>query len=97
MKSALQLSPDDRATLLAARAVIDRLLGDEPEMGSCTTQEAPPEEPKWMKLIDYARSRQIGRRTLDRLIADGFPTKGSGHLRRVAVADADAWLERRRA
>lgn len=90
----MNITTEDRAALELARAVIDRILGSAaptPEVS-----EPPPDEPKWMKLKDYCVSRSIGRRTLDRLIAQGFPTKGVGHSRRVVVADADAWMERRR-
>lgn len=88
------ISPEDRALLAGARSVIDRILGAQPEASRAEEAAAPP-EPKWMKLTDYARSRSIGRRTLDVYIAQGLPTKGRGKSRRVIVASADEWLEKR--
>ncbi len=93
----IQLTDEERATLGAARAILDRLLASGCDTDVASRHEQPTEEPKWMRLTDYARARSIGRRSLDRYIANGFPTKGAGHSRRVVVADADAWLERRNA
>lgn len=89
----MNITPQERAMLEGARAVIDRLLGEQP---SAQADVAPPaDDPRWMKLCDYARSRSIGRRTLDHYISQGLPTKGRGKSRRVIVAAADEWLEKR--
>jgi hypothetical protein len=90
----IQITPEERAVLRHAQMILGRILGEQPAVEA---EPAPQvDDPRWMKLSDYARSRSIGRRTLDVYIAQGLPTKGRGKSRRVIVADADSWLEKRR-
>ncbi len=61
-------------------------------MGGAETPPVAGPEPRWMTLKDYRAARSIRERTLQGYIAQGLPTIGEGHGRRVVVAEADKWL-----
>lgn len=87
------LTPEERVLLIGARAVIDRLLGE--EAGPEAEQGPPEEEPTFMRIQEFCRSRSISRRSLDAYIAKGLPVRRHGaRMIRVPVAEADAWLEK---
>lgn len=82
-----------RAELLDVRARVDRALALLPL--PMVANEPTVADPKWMKINDYARRWSMSRSALYARIADGLPTDGSGHNRRILVAEADAWMRKR--
>jgi excisionase family DNA binding protein len=49
----------------------------------------------YMRTGEYAKRRALSKRTIETLIREGLPVTGRGRLRRIPVARADEWLERR--
>ncbi len=84
-----------RAHLRSVRDGAIRALAELGEEPAPLAAPPPTPEPRWMRLADYARARAISLRTLHNRIAEGLPTSGEGHARRILVADADAWLRMR--
>jgi hypothetical protein len=84
-----------------ARAFIDELRAD-PKLAADFREllgaTATPEisEPIYLRVADYAKRVSLSERTVWNFIVQGLPTIGTGRTRRVAVADADAWLRDRR-
>jgi len=55
---------------------------------------ASTEEPRWMRINDYAKKRGFARSTIQQWITEGMPSAPMGRGYRVDVRAADAWLER---
>ncbi len=51
----------------------------------------------FMTVAEYGERIGLSKRTVENLIRRGLPLAGSGRLRRVPVAEADAWLREGRA
>ena len=49
-------------------------------------------EKKYMSVVEYARHVGLSKRTVENLLRRGLPLVGRGRLRRVPVAEADAWM-----
>ncbi len=82
------------ARLLALRSEIDALIVESGGTGPSLAKGEPDAE--WMTIGRYCQARSIPRRTLHDRIREGLPTIGEGRDRRVIVAEADAWLAKRK-
>jgi hypothetical protein len=48
-----------------------------------------------MTVADYAKYRTLSKRTIENLIREGMPVEGRNRARRIRMADADAWIQKR--
>jgi len=64
-------------------------------LGATGTRAAEPSA-LYLPVAKYADRLGVGERTVWNWVRGGLPTIGSGRTRRVAVADADAWLRTQR-
>ena len=57
----------------------------------------PPPKPvgPFMTVADYAKYRTLSKRTIENLIREGMPVEGRNRARRIRMADADAWIQKR--
>ncbi len=81
--------------LLAMRAELDAMLQDlgaQPEPANETSRQTTP---KWMKLPEFAAHMNMSVGTVRKRLDEGMPASGTGHGRRINVADAEAWLAKR--
>ena len=83
--------------LLAMRAELDAMLADLGVQPAPANQQtvAPSDVPKWMKLPEFSRHMNMSVGTLRSRLDEGMPASGTGHGRRIKVADAEAWLAKR--
>ena len=64
------------------------------ELAGASAQPAPaPQEPKFMKVPEYAKARGFAQSSIRKWIALGMPAIKTGHGYRVKVQAADQWIE----
>lgn len=58
-------------------------------------KRAPPSDAALMTMEDFAPTVGFGKRMIEKFVAEGMPSVGDGHSRRVKVKEAQEWVIKR--